>query len=337
MKNKISSVAVIGAGSWGTSLAVLLSNKGIPVRLWAHKQSHVEELSHKRENNKYLAGIILPKSLEPTASLRGAVEGAELVLMVVPSHGYRDVFSQLIPFLAEGAKVISAVKGVENNSLSTMHQIMVEELGSKTSTVELGVLSGPSFAKEVALNKPTAVTIGFDNIETAQWAQDIFSTDFFRVYTSTDVDGLELSGAFKNIIAIATGICDGLDFGLNTRAALITRGLAEMQRLGVAMKADSATFSGLSGLGDLLLTCTGDLSRNRKVGLELGRGNTIEKIEQEMFMVAEGVKTTLSMYQLARKWNIDTPILDEVYNIIYQGKDCLQAVQDLLARELKPE
>lgn len=335
MKNNLS-VAVIGAGSWGTSLAILLSSKGIPVRLWAHNASHVEELKDKRENNKYLPAIALPKSLEPTASLQDAVEGAELVLMVVPSHGYRDVFSQLLPFLDEGVKIISAVKGVENNSLCTMHQVMVEELGQE-SAVELGVLSGPSFAKEVALKRPTAVTIGFENIKTAQWAQSIFSTDFFRVYTSVDIDGLELSGAFKNIIAIAAGICDGLDFGFNTRAALITRGLAEMQRLGVAMEADATTFSGLSGLGDLLLTCTGDLSRNRNVGLELGRGNSIEKIEQEMFMVAEGVKTTLSVYQLARKWNVDTPILDEVYNIIYEGKDCLEAVQDLLARELKPE
>lgn len=335
MNNNIS-IAVIGAGSWGTSLAILLSSKGLPVRLWAHNQPHVEELSRARENSKYLPGITFPESLKPTASLKGAVEGADVVLMVVPSHGYRAVFSQLIPFLQEGVKILSAVKGVENNSLSTMYQVMVEELG-ENSDAELGVLSGPSFAKEVALKRPTAVTIGFDNIETAQWAQGIFSTDFFRVYTSTDIDGLELSGAFKNIIAIAAGICDGLDFGFNTRAALITRGLAEMQRLGVAMEADAATFAGLSGLGDLLLTCTGDLSRNRNVGLELGRGNSIEKIEQEMFMVAEGVKTTLSVYQLARKWNVETPILDEVYNIIYQGKDCLQAVQDLLARELKPE
>ena len=217
-----------------------------------------------------------------------------------------------------------------------MYSVMEDSLDN-TSHIECGVLSGPSFAKEVALELPTAVTIGFKSASTAQWAQNIFSTDYFRVYTSTDIVGLEISGAFKNIIAIAAGICDGLGYGTNTRAALITRGLAEMQRFGMVLNAEAATFAGLSGLGDLLLTCTGDLSRNRNVGIQLGRGNSIEKIESEMFMVAEGVKTTKSMYDLAKNLEVQTPILDEVYNIIYLGKDCLKAVQDLLARDLGPE
>lgn len=336
MKLSNKHIAVIGAGSWGTSLAILLAKKGYQVRLWSHNTAHIDTLEKERMNTRYLPGIPFPVTLDVTSSLERAVSGSDLVLMVVPSHGFRKVFTDLVPFLENDSKIISAVKGIENSSLSTMYLVMKEIL-EPTSQVELGVLSGPSFAKEVALELPTAVTIGFASTGTAQWAQNVFSTEYFRVYTSTDIVGLEISGAFKNIIAIAAGICDGLEYGTNTRAALITRGLAEMQRFGMALNAEAATFAGLSGLGDLLLTCTGDLSRNRNVGIQLGRGHSIEKIESEMFMVAEGVKTTKSIYDLAKKIDVETPILDEVYNIIYLGKDCLTAVQDLLARELGPE
>ncbi|CAG35380.1 NAD(P)H-dependent glycerol-3-phosphate dehydrogenase [Desulfotalea psychrophila] len=339
MSNLTPSIAVIGAGSWGTSLAILLAGKGYPVRLWGHNKEHIDRLISDGENSRYLPGISLPESLYPTPSLEKAVLGAQLVLMVVPSHVFRTVFRDLIPFLPIDCQIVSAVKGIENSTLSTMHMVMAQELAAypALALIELGVISGPSFAKEVAQKQPTAVTVGFASADTAKKVQDIFSTDYFRVYTSTDIDGLEISGAFKNVMAIAAGISDGLSYGSNARAALITRGLAEMQRLGAAMNADPATFAGLSGLGDLLLTCTGDLSRNRNVGLQLGKGHSIEHIESEMFMVAEGVKTTKSFYDLARKLDVETPILDEVYHIIYEGKDCSQAVQDLLGRKLKPE
>lgn len=329
-------IAVIGAGSWGTSLALLLASKDYNIKLWDFSSEHLDQLEKDRENKKYIPGIAFPDCISITYSLEDAVSGVDLVLMVVPSFGYRSVFEKLVPYLTANTPVVSAVKGIENDRLCTMHMVMEEVLGDNHN-VELGVISGPSFAKEVAEKIPTAVTVGFSNIDTATKVQGFFSTDYFRVYRSTDVDGLEISGAYKNVIAIGAGISDGLGYGLNTRAALITRGLTEIQRLGMAMGAEAATFAGLSGLGDLLLTCTGDLSRNRNVGLQLGKGHNIEKIENEMFMVAEGVKTTQSIFDLARKLDVETPILDEVYNIIYQGKDPDTAVKDLLQRDLKSE
>lgn len=339
MKNNLQ-IGIIGAGSWGTALAVLLAGKGYPVKLWGHSQDHLDTLINNRENLKYLPGIIFPEKLTPVNELKKAVEGTPIIVMAVPSHAYRKVFLKLLPFLCENCKIISAVKGVENASLQTMTQLMAEVIGQhdlSKKNIELGVISGPSFAKEVAKCVPTAVTIGFNNLKTAKYIQKIFVTDFFRVYASRDIIGLEISAALKNIIAIAAGVCDGLGYGLNTRAALITRGLAEIQRLGIALKADPLTFSGLSGLGDLILTCTGDLSRNRMVGLKLGEGKTLAQVKNEMMMVAEGIKTTKSIYDLAQKMNIEMPILEQVYNIIYKEKDCSKAVSDLLNRELKVE
>lgn len=333
-------IAVIGAGSWGTALAILLAGKNYPVQLWGHRQEHVECLIRDRENKKYLPDSPFPAALHPVSDLKAAVDGGPYIVMAVPSHSFRQVFSQMLPFLAFNCRIISAVKGIENATLKTMTQVMAEILGEhglSDKNIELGVISGPSFAKEVAKRVPTAVTVGFAHLSTAKEVQRLFGTDFFRVYASSDVVGLEISAALKNIIAIATGVCDGLGYGLNTRAALITRGLAEMQRLGIALHADPATFSGLSGLGDLILTCTGDLSRNRTVGLKLGAGKTLEEIKSEMSMVAEGIKTTKSVYDLARKMKIDMPILEQVYNIIYRGKNCSEAVRDLLNRELKVE
>jgi len=346
--NKPFKIAVIGAGSWGTALAILLGQKFKNVQLWAHRKAHSDKLELDRENKKYLPGITFPPGLLITDSLQTAVSNATIVVMVVPSHCYRDVFKNLIPYLQEGSRVVSAVKGIENSSLKTMTQVMEELLISffKTggvyqahlnNSIELGVLSGPSFAKEVANSVPTAVTVGFKNIEVAKEIQNIFVTDFFRVYASTDLVGLEISAALKNIIAIATGVCDGLGYGLNTRAALITRGLAEITRLGRALGAEESTFSGLSGVGDLLLTCTGSLSRNRTVGLLLGEGKNLSQIKDEMQMVAEGIKTTRSVYDLAGKLDIDMPILEQVYQIIYEDKNCAEAVSDLLKRELKVE
>ena len=235
-------------------------------------------------------------------------------------------------------KLISAVKGIENETLLTMTQVMQELLKERDKDkVEVGVLSGPSFAKEVASGVPTAVTIGFANLESAKEMQGVFGSEVFRVYASQDVIGLEISASFKNIIAIAAGVCEGLGYGLNTRAALITRGLAEMKRLGIALGAESETFSGLSGLGDLVLTCTGDLSRNRTVGLKLGEGKKLQQITSEMNMVAEGIKTTRSIFDLSRQLGVELPILEQVYKIIYMDKSCSDAVKDLLARALKAE
>ena len=346
--NNIFKIAVIGAGSWGTALAILLGGKFRNVQLWAHRKAHSDELVQVRENKKYLPGITFPPDLIITDSLQAAVTDATIVVMVVPSHSYRDVFKNLLPYLQQGCRVVSAVKGIENSSLKTMTQVMEELLMSFFKTggiyqarqnngIELGVLSGPSFAKEVASSVPTAVTVGFKNIEVAKEIQNIFVTDFFRVYASTDIVGLEISAALKNIIAIATGVCDGLGYGLNTRAALITRGLAEITRLGKALGAEESTFSGLSGVGDLLLTCTGSLSRNRTVGLLLGEGKNLSQIKNEMQMVAEGIKTTKSVYDLAGKLDIDMPILEQVNKIIYENKNCAEAVCDLLKRELKVE
>lgn len=331
--------AVIGAGSWGTALAKLLSDKGIGITLWAHRQEHVEEINTSRENLTYLPGFKLNDNISATADIREAVSGQQVVVMVVPSHGYRDVFHQLLPHLSNSTYVISAVKGIENDTLMTMDQVMEDELSGLDSPPELhlGVLAGPSFAKEVAAGVPTAVSVAAESKGQAVFFQEFFNAPRFRVYASTDLIGLELGGALKNIVAIAAGISDGLGYGTNTRAALITRGLAEISRLGVAMGADPLTFSGLGGLGDLVLTCTGDLSRNRTVGLKLGQGKKLSTILSEMNMVAEGVMTTRSAWNLASKMEVEMPILEQIYQVLYKDKACSEAVRDLLARTLKPE
>ena len=335
---EISKTAVIGAGSWGTALAKLLADKGEQVVLWGHNPSHVDALRRDRENRKYLPGATLPETLLPVEGL-DCVADCQCVVMVVPSHGFRQVFSSLVPHLKEGTLLVSAVKGIEIDSRQTMNQIMEDELGKagKQNTVFTGVLSGPSFADEVAVGQPTAVTTGFADKGAARAVQHLFSTSFFRVYTSTDIIGLEISAAMKNVIAIAAGISDGLGYGLNTRAALITRGLAEITRLGVKLGAHPLTFSGLGGLGDLVLTCTGSLSRNRTVGLKLGEGRTLAQALAEMTMVAEGVKTTQSCYYLAAEAGVEMPILEQAYLVLYKGKECRAAVQDLFQRSLKEE
>ena len=336
---KINNTTVVGAGSWGTALAKLLGDKGEKVLLWGRDPAHVAVLEKDRENKKYLPGAKLPGSVFPVDDLTAAVENAQCVVMVVPSHGYRSVFEQLVPKLQEGALVVSAVKGIENNTQQTMTQVMQDTLHQQNCSraIYLGVLSGPSFAAEVAVEQPTAVTVAFDNKDAACAVQELFSTHFFRAYTSSDVIGLELSAAMKNVVAIAAGISDGLGFGLNTRAALITRGLAEITRLGVHLGAHPLTFSGLGGLGDLVLTCTGSLSRNRTVGLKLGEGKSLAQALAEMTMVAEGVKTTKSCYNLARKHDVEMPILEQTYQVLYENKGCRQAVHDLFQRSLKEE
>lgn len=332
-------IAVIGAGSWGTALALLLASKGHYVALWGHKEEHIYSLITNKENSKYLPGQYFPDNLKPEVDLESSVKNATTIVMVVPSHSCRTIFKTILPYIQPGANIISAIKGIEDGTFLTMTEIIRSLLqeNSLLSSVQIGVLSGPSFALEVAKKMPTAVTIGFNNIDIAKKQQAIFGTHFFRVYTSQDVLGLELSGALKNVIAIATGMSDGLQYGLNARAALITRGLTEIKRLGIVMGAEAATFSGLSGIGDLLLTCTGNLSRNRQVGLELGRGKSLNVIQKNMKMIAEGIKTTKSGYLLSKKQHVEMPILEQVYKIIYEQVPCSEAVYKLLSRDLRKE
>jgi glycerol-3-phosphate dehydrogenase (NAD(P)+) len=329
-------IGVIGAGSWGTTLADLLARKGHEVCLWVYETDLAARMVRSRENDLYLPGITLAPNLSCSDDLAKVVAERELLLLVPPSQVLRAVMRQALPHIAAGAILVTAAKGIENDTLLTMTQVL-RQLCPERPENALAVLSGPSFAKEVAGGMPTAVVAAGSDPTTTSLVQETFSTATFRVYTNDDVVGVELAGALKNVIALAAGVSDGLGFGYNTRAALITRGLAEMARLGLAMGAQPATFSGLAGMGDLVLTCTGDLSRNRSVGIELGRGRSLEEILQGMKMVAEGVKTTLSAYQLASKLAVDVPITEQMFAILYQGKSARQAVTDLMLRELKSE
>ena len=329
-------VAVIGAGSWGTALAGLLAGKGFPVQLWVHDPGKAQAIETTRENAVYLPGIRLPPSLHATASLEGALAGAELVLEVVPSHAVRDVMTRAAPLLKAGVPIVAASKGIENGTLLTMTEVLEDVLPTDLHPY-LCVLSGPSFAREVGLGLPTAVSVASRWERVAKKVQAAFSTPTFRVYTSLDVMGVELGGAMKNVIALAAGIAEGLGLGSNSRAALITRGLSEISRLAVKKGANPLTVSGLSGMGDLVLTCTGQLSRNRAVGIELGKGRKLDDVLGEMKMVAEGVKNARSTHDLARKLEVDLPICETVYRILYENLSPRAAVSELLGREAKAE
>jgi glycerol-3-phosphate dehydrogenase (NAD(P)+) len=329
-------IGIIGAGSFGTAMAIHLAKNGHDVVLWAHDPGVAETIQRHRENRTYLPGIILPENVTATASLEASVKNKNLVLQANPSHAMREVMLKAVPFLEDHSVILNCTKGLENETLLTMSQLLTEIL-PKCNHNQLAFLSGPSFAREVALSAPTAVTIASKNAEAARFCQKIFSNQFFRVYTTDDIVGSELASALKNVIAIAAGISDGLGFGHNTRAALITRGVAEILRLGKKMGANEMTFLGLSGMGDLVLTCTGDLSRNRQVGIQLGQGQKLEQILSSMKMVAEGVKTAKAAWALAKKHDIEMPIIEQVYAVIFEGKDPRTAVYDLMARETKTE
>jgi glycerol-3-phosphate dehydrogenase (NAD(P)+) len=329
-------VSVIGAGSWGTALAKLVADKGIRTRLWARDEAVASAINERHENTKYLSGIALPASLEATSDLAEAVSEASAIVWVVPTHGLRAVLTSALPHIRPGTLHVSAIKGIEEGSLKLVSELF-EELLPPDFHTELSFLGGPSFAKEVALAVPTAVSIASKHEETAKRAQAILSTDRFRVYTTEDVVGVEVGGALKNVIAIAVGIADGMGFGLNTRAGLITRGLAEINRLAMALGANPLTISGLSGMGDLVLTCTGDLSRNRQVGIALGKGEKLADIVARMSMVAEGIRTAHSANDLAQKRGIDMPITREVYEMIHTGKAPDLVVTSLTSRPMRHE
>ncbi|MCM0080822.1 NAD(P)-dependent glycerol-3-phosphate dehydrogenase [Geomonas sp. Red32] len=329
-------VAVIGAGSWGTTLADLLSKRGHQVTLWAYEPELVEEMRTTRENSMFLPGIKLHEKLSFTNELAEAYRGCTMVLCVVPSQLVRRVMGGSVSLIPTDAVFVSASKGIEVDTLDTVSQIYQEILPPELYA-RFAALSGPSFAREVALEMPTAVAAAAESEEIARRVQEAFTTSFFRVYRNDDVTGVELGGAIKNVIAIAAGISDGLGFGCNTRAALITRGLAEMTRMGIAMGAQASTFAGLAGMGDLVLTCTGDLSRNRSVGIQIGQGRKLSEILGEMRMVAEGVKTTESAYNLARKLKVEMPIIEKMYQMLYEDKPAREAVLELMTRNLKAE
>lgn len=329
-------VAVLGAGSWGTAIAKLLSDKGYETRLWARSPEQAAVIQSERRNEKYLPGFELADTLLATSDFDAALEGAELVVPVIPTHGLREVLPEAVKHLPKDAYVLSATKGVEQGSLKLVSQVF-EELLPASMHPRLAFLGGPSFAKEVAARLPTAVIVAGKEADATSAIQAMLATERFRAYTTDDVVGVELGGALKNVIAIAAGVSDGLGYGHNTRAGLITRGLAEISRLAIALGAHPLTLAGLGGMGDLVLTCTGDLSRNRRVGMELGRGRKLEDILGETSMVAEGVRTAKSAHDLAVREGVDMPITREVYSMLYQGKAPAEVVATLMGRPLRAE
>ncbi|MFZ3342340.1 MAG: NAD(P)H-dependent glycerol-3-phosphate dehydrogenase [Terriglobales bacterium] len=335
----MSRIAVIGAGAWGTALAISLGRKHEhAVRLWANEPDVVESVAGKRVNDRFLPECKVPISVEATNDLRAALDGAEIVVSVVPSQYCRTLFERIGPLLRPETLIVSCTKGLENGTLLRMSELIADVLRAQNFTPRVGALSGPSFAKEVARGDPTAVTIASDDSELARAVQHVFNSSRFRVYTNDDVIGVELGGALKNIIAIAAGICDGLELGHNSVAALITRGLAEIARLVVACGGRLDTMAGLAGLGDLVLTCTGDLSRNRSVGVELGKGRKLPDIIVGMHgAIAEGVFTTKAAVGLARKKNIEMPITEQMFAILEQGKAPEQAIEELMTRAARSE
>jgi glycerol-3-phosphate dehydrogenase (NAD(P)+) len=329
-------IGVVGAGGWGTTLAKVLAEKGEYVVLWCHSVDSFREIADKRENRTYLPGLALPANIEVTQSLDEAVEGKFLVICAVPSHAVREVFSKTASKLAPQTMVLCGTKGLEEGSLRTMGELFTDIFGGERKD-RLAFLSGPTFAMEVARQLPAAVTVAAYDEQVARFIQEILSTERLRVYTSPDVIGIQMGGVVKNVIAIAAGISDGLSLGQNARAALVTRGLAEMTRLAVRMGADPMTLAGLPGLGDLILTCTGDLSRNRTVGLQIAGGKSLQEITSSTRAVAEGVRNTRSLHSLAARLGVEMPIVEQMYQVLYAGKKPADAVRDLMQRSLKPE
>ena len=335
-KDSCERIAVIGGGSWGTALADALARNGHDTLLWAYERELVAEINNSHTNSLFLPDIPLHPALACTASLADALAGRGIILLVTPVQVMRGVLAQAAPLIGPEAVIVNASKGIELETLKTVSQVCADLLGPEALNRYVA-LSGPTFAREVASGFPSLIVAASLDEGCARRVQAALSSPQLRVYTNSDVIGVELGGAVKNVIAIAAGISDGLGFGHNARAALITRGLAEMNRLGRAMGAQAATFAGLAGMGDLVLTCTGDLSRNRTVGFKLGQGQRLADILAEMRMVAEGVKTAESVYRLSRKLSVEMPIVEKTFQILHEDKPARQAVTELMARELKAE
>ena len=328
-------IAVIGAGSWGTTAALLAAGSS-PTVLWARRSEVADHINQYRENPDYLPGLRLPESLSATAHLREAVADASAVVMAVPSHGFREVFAAAAQDIGPNVPVVSLTKGIEQETLATMTQI-IAEVSPGHDPGRIGVLTGPNLADEVAAGQPTAAVVAFGDSETAVSLQSVFMGPTFRVYTHDDVTGCELGGALKNVMAIAAGMSDGLGFGDNTRATLITRALAELTRLGIALGGRPTTFDGLAGMGDLIATCISTKSRNHLVGFGLAQGRSLDAIVQEMRMVAEGVKTTRAVLDLAARKDIEMPIAAHVGLVLHEGMHPLDAVMSLMTRDAKSE
>jgi glycerol-3-phosphate dehydrogenase (NAD(P)+) len=329
-------ITVLGAGSWGTALAKVLADKGHSVHLWGRREEQAKQIRDTRINEPFLPGIVLPPTLDATHSLEEALEGASMMLVAVPTHGLRQLLPQVSALIKAPIPVISATKGIEQDTLMLVNHMIEDELPWSRDTFV--ALSGPSFAMEVAKGMPTVVVAAAREEALARQVQQAFFSDgTFRVYLSTDVLGVELGGALKNVIAIAAGASDGMGFGTNARAALITRGLSEITRLAVRMGADPLTLAGLAGMGDLVLTCSGALSRNRHVGFELGKGRKLSEVLGEMRQVAEGVRTTKSAFDLAKRQGVAMPIIEQVYQVLYENKEPKAAMWDLMVREASLE
>ena len=328
------SIGIIGAGGWGTALAVLLCRKHEDVALWCHSPETLARIREAGENVTYLPGVKLPDRLQITPSLETAASGRDLLVCVTPSHFLREVMSRAAPLVAPETIVVCGSKGIEESTLMTMGDVLAEVLGHPERQA---FLSGPTFALEVAQGRPAAITVASVDPVVAARVQRSLGSPEFRVYSSTDVVGVQMGGVIKNVIAIAAGVSDGLDLGHNARAALMTRGLAEMTRLAARMGADPMTLSGLPGLGDLVLTCTGQLSRNRKVGFELGRGRSLADVVAGTRMVAEGIRNTRTVHLLAGRFGVEMPIVEQMYRVLYEDKDPMQAVRDLMGRTQKAE
>jgi len=329
-------IGVVGAGSWGTALADLLGLKGFKVDLWVFEKEVKEQIQDYRENKVFLPGFSLSANIFPSNDISEVVLKKDLVLIVVPSHVMRETAQKIRGHISPGTIIVSASKGIENKTHLTMSGVLKETLPEIADNF-FAVLSGPSFAREVANKFPTVIVVGSKDQKIAGYIQHLFATPYFRVYTNNDIIGLELGGAVKNVIAIAAGIMDGLGLGLNTRAALITRGLTEIRRLGLKLGADPRTFAGIAGVGDLVLTCTGSISRNHTVGKKIGAGMKLKEILSEMRMVAEGVKTAKSVYNLSRGLGVEMPISHEVYHILYDDVSPREALHRLMTRDLKHE
>lgn len=329
-------VAVLGAGGWGTTLAILLHYNGHEVTLWEYKKSYAKELSKTRFNHLYLPGIHIPNEIKITNDLEESCFNKNLIILAIPTQHIREIIKKIDYSLIKNSILVSVAKGIENKTLLTVSQI-ISDVFPRIEKNQLSVLSGPSHAEEVAKRIPTAVVAASTDLETSKTVQISFMNSYFRVYSSTDIIGVELGGAFKNVIAIGAGIIDGAGFGDNTKAAIMTRGVAEITRLGLAMGAKAETFAGLSGMGDLIVTCMSKHSRNRFVGEQIGRGMKLKEVLKKMTMVAEGVETTRSVNNLSKKMKVEIPIAEEVYKILYEDKDPVKATNDLMSRNMKIE
>lgn len=332
-RDPCSELAIIGAGSWGTALAVALSRRFQSIKLWARDPERAAEIESTRENRRYLPGFALPPQIRVSSELGFVLHDAETAILVIPSRHFRNVLTGARQYIGPGVKLVTATKGLEEHSLCRMSEVIAEVLPAHPAAA----LSGPTFAKEIAAGEPAAMVIAASRLELAEDMQRSLSTPALRLYASTDLIGTEIGAALKNVIAIGAGICSGLGLGSNSVAALVTRGLAEISRLAVSMGGKPRTLSGLAGLGDLVLTATGDLSRNRFVGVQLGRGQQLDQIQAGMLMVAEGVATCRAAHILGSRHRLDLPIVDQMYQVLYEAKDARQAIRDLMDRPLTTE